>query len=65
MVRFCDQPIRIAALLVFGPLLIHSGIQLRDTFVTSFGVLLMLVDGFCILFKAPQQLEVPCVYSEV
>jgi hypothetical protein len=59
MVRFTDQPIRLIAFLVFGPLLIRSGLRLNDWFVTVFGVLLMLVDGFCILFKEPQRLQFP------
>jgi hypothetical protein len=30
-----------------------------DPFVVIFGILLMFVDGFCILFKEPQMLQYP------
>jgi hypothetical protein len=58
MVTITDQPLRVAAFLIFGPLLARKGFLLGDTFVTMFGLVLMTVEGFCILFKRPQMLEI-------
>jgi hypothetical protein len=59
MLQFTDQPIRYCAFFIFGPILIFKGMVIEDVFILLFGILLMCVDGFCIIFKEPARLVLP------
>lgn len=49
-----DQPGRVLAVLVFGPLLIFKGRALGDLFIFWFGVLLVVWDLYWLLYRAPR-----------
>ena len=54
-----DQPIRVFAVFVLAPILIYKGVVLDDLFVGVFGVALFVWDFYCILYKAPVNLQEP------
>ena len=58
-----DQPGRVFAVLVFGPLLILRGSHHKDATLIALGVLLILYDLFWIVFKEPKRatLAIPSV----
>ena len=47
----CEQPVRVAAVVFFGPALIYVGHRSNEWFVLAFGVGLIMVDGFFVLEK--------------
>lgn len=53
-----DQPIRVLAVFVLAPILVYKGIGYGDWFIIAYGIALFAWDLFCILYKAPVQLEV-------
>lgn len=50
-----DQPGRVLAVFVFGPILIYKGRKYDDGFLLFFGVLLILWDLYWLLFKEPKK----------
>lgn len=48
-----DQPGRVLAVFVFGPLLVYKGVIYKDWFLIMFGILLIVWDMYWLLFKEP------------
>jgi hypothetical protein len=53
--NFTDQPGRVLAVFVFGPLLIYKSQKYGDFFLLMFGVLLIVWDLFWLLNKPAKQ----------
>jgi hypothetical protein len=58
MTTITDQPGRVLAVFVFGPLIIYKGFVYKDAFLYFFGVLLILWDLFWVLDHKPKQKEI-------
>lgn len=59
MATITDQPGRVLAVFVFGPLLIYKGFVYKDEFLYFFGVLLILWDLYWIMYQKPKRKEFP------
>ena len=56
MSKITDQPLRVAAVLVFAPILFMKGKKYHDDFLVLFAILFIIVEVFCIIFMSPKQL---------
>jgi hypothetical protein len=48
-----DQPGRVLAVFVFGPILIYKGWTYNDIFLVAFGLLLIVWDLYWLVYKSP------------
>lgn len=55
MGKITDQPLRIAAVLIFAPIIFIKGKKYHDDFLVLFSILLVLIELFCIFFVIPKQ----------
>lgn len=54
--RLTDQPGRILAVFLFGPLILYKGIRYNnDVFLIVFGILLIVWDAYWLIYKVPSQ----------
>lgn len=52
-----DQPIRFVAVFILAPILLYRGFVHTDYFIILFAISLFIWDLYCILYKAPVQLD--------
>lgn len=50
-----DQPGRVLAVLVFGPVLVLKGRKYNDWMLVAFGIMLVLWDLYWLLFADPKK----------
>jgi hypothetical protein len=49
-----DQPGRLLAVTVFGPIILYKSLEYNDVFLLIFAALLIIWDAWWLLFKKPQ-----------
>jgi hypothetical protein len=57
MAKITEQPLRIAAVFIFAPILLLKGKKYHDHFLIISGILFIIIELFCIFYMEPKQLE--------
>lgn len=53
VLHLTDQPGRVFAVVIFGPLLIYKGYKYKDIILIALGLVLILWDLYWLVFKDP------------